>query len=183
MLKAQDVVILLKILASGKDASPQKTLAEQLRMSGSTVNAARKRLIVSRLLGQRENKALAPIKQACEEFLILGVKYFFPATDGEYTCGIVTSYSAPVFEKHILSGNDSVRVWPLLYAPYDLEQPPEIPLARGVLLEPLWHSVPHSITQYPDKPFYDLLALVDAIRSGKARERNIAEKLLRERIR
>ena len=46
----------------------------------------------------------------------------------------------------------------------------------------LYSSVPESVTKHPDPLFYDLLTLIDAIRSGRVRERNIAIKLLREKI-
>jgi len=49
-------------------------------------------------------------------------------------------------------------------------------------LEPLYRSVPQSITKHPDPLFYDMLVLIDAIRIGRARERNIAIKLLKEKI-
>ena len=53
---------------------------------------------------------------------------------------------------------------------------------RGLALEPLYRSVPQALSKHPDQPFYELLVLVDAIRAGRVRERNIPIKLLRERI-
>ncbi|MDF2529222.1 MAG: hypothetical protein K0Q57_102 [Gammaproteobacteria bacterium] len=180
MLKPQDIVILLKILANKLGAInsfSQSNLATHLCMSVSEVNAGIKRLTRAELLGlltreeQIRNRVFQPIKPACEECLISGVKYFLPAQLGEYTRGIVTSYAAPAFKKQILIGRDPVPVWP--YAEGD---------QLGLALEPLYSSVPKSITHYPDPLFYELLVLVDAIRSGRARERNIAIKLLREKL-
>lgn len=185
MLKPQDIVILLKIISiinSSKSKSnellSQNKLATHLCMSASEVHAGIKRLHLSGLLGaiSREdignNKIIfLPIKAACEECLISGVKYFFQVQLDAYTRGIVTSYAAPIFEKHISIGKDPVPVWP--YA--EGEQ-------RGLALEPLYRSVPYSVTQYPDQLFYELLVLVDALRSGRVRERNIAISLLKERI-
>ncbi len=68
-------------------------------------------------------------------------------------------------------GNDPIPVWP------DAEGD-----RRGVALEPLYRSVPRSLRQFPDPIFYELLVLVDAIRSGRARERNLAIKFLKERM-
>lgn len=187
MLKAQDIVMLLKILSmktlskvKANEELSQSKLAIHLCMSVSEVHAGIKRLILSGLLGlvfkeeassQANKKIFLPIKAACEECLISGVKYFFPAQLGAYTRGIATSYAAPIFEKHILIGNDPIPVWP--YAEGD---------QRGLALEPLYRSVPNSLTQYPDPLFYELLVLVDAIRSGRVRERNIAIQLLKEKI-
>ncbi|MDF1929972.1 hypothetical protein PGH45_07720 [Legionella pneumophila] len=47
-------------------------------------------------------------------------------------------------------------------------------------MEPLYLSVPEALAKHPDQTFYELLVLIDAIRSGRARERKIAIELLRE---
>ncbi len=181
MLKPQDIVIILKILsimAFSKGHSieelTQNELAGLLCMSPSEVNAGIKRLVLSGLLGpvQRSNKVVfLPIKAAVEECLISGVKYFFPVQLGAYTRGIPTSYAAPIFEKLIVLGDDPLPVWP--YGEGN---------QRGVALEPLYRSVPQSLAKYPDPLFYEMLVLVDAIRTGRVRERSIAIKLLKEII-
>ena len=173
MLKAQDIVLLLKLLAKPEHLKwPQNQLALHLCLSVSEINAGIKRLNKSALLisGLAE-KLYQPVIAACEEFLISGVKYMFPAQAGEYTCGIATSYAAPVFKKQIVIGQDPIPVWP--YAEGN---------QRGFSLEPLYSSVPKSVVQYPDQNFYDLLALIDALRQGRARERNIALKLLKKKL-
>lgn len=181
MLKPQDVVILLKILsltARSKGASyaplSQNKLAVHLCMSVSEVNAGIKRLTLSKILGPiyRDGKPIfMPIKAACIELLVYGVKYFIPVELGSYTPGIPTSYAAPLFKKYILLGNDPIPVWPSADGN-----------VHGLALEPLYRSVPNSVVQYPDQIFYELLVLVDAIRFGRTRERNIAINLLKEKI-
>ena len=52
---------------------------------------------------------------------------------------------------------------------------------RGVSLEPLYKTAPAAALRDPG--FYEMLALIDAIREGRARERKLAEKALIERIR
>lgn len=173
MLKAQDVVLLLKLLANSDHPNQsQGYLAIHLCMSASEINAGIRRLHKSGLLQFISNKKLyQPVLTAVEEFLISGVKYVFPVQLGEYTRGIPTSYAAPVFQNKIAFGKDPIPVWP--YAEGS---------QRGLALKPLYSSVPSSISQYPDQAFYDLLALVDAIRQGRARERNMAVELLRRRL-
>jgi len=181
MLKPQDIVILLKIIASKHpDQLLQKDLATYLCMSASEVHEGMKRLELSGLLGpvyrksedSNSNKIIRmPIKAACEECLIYGVKYFFPVQLGSYTRGIPTSYAAPLFEKRIMLGDDPIPVWPYAEGEH-----------RGLALEPLYRSVPQAIAKHPDQPFYELLVLIDAIRSGRARERKIAIELLREKL-
>lgn len=181
MLKPQDIVILLKILSTmtlskghSLEELTQNELARILCMSPSEVNAGIKRLALSGLLGpvQRFNRVIfLPIKVAVDECLISGVKYFLPVQLGAYTRGIVTSYAAPIFEKLIVLGDDPVPVWP--YGEGN---------QRGLALEPLYRSVPQSIAKHPDPLFYEMLVLIDAIRTGRARERSIAIKLLKEKI-
>lgn len=183
MLKPQDIVILLKILSTltlskdGLKILSQNRLAVLLCMSASEVNAGIKRLILAGLLSpvvteDPKNKIIIkPHKKACEECLISGVKYFFPVQLGAYTRGTPTSYAAPILAEHLIMGDDPIPVWPYGEGSH-----------RGLALEPLYSSVPKSLAQNPDPLFYDLLVLVDAIRSGRARERNIATQLLKEKI-
>jgi len=185
MLKPQDIVILLKIFSmitlpknKAGELLSQNQLAVLLCMSVSEVNAGIKRLVVSGLLApvlrehlKHDRVIFLPVKAACEECLISAVKYFFPVRLGEPTRGIATSYAAPILEKYIVQGNSPVPVWPY----YEGDK-------RGIALEPLYRSVPLSLARYPDQLFYELLVLVDAIRSGRARERNLAIKLLKEKL-
>lgn len=173
MLKSQDVVLLLKLLAKPDHLQwPQAKLAMHLCVSVSVINAGLKRLLEVDLIQLgHPGKLYQPALRCCEEFLIYGVKYMFPAKLGEITSGIETSYAAPVLKKQILSGNDPIPVW--AYAAGK---------QRGMLLEPLYPSVPKSIALFPDPEFYDLLCLVDAMRQGRVRERNLALKILKERI-
>lgn len=189
MLKPQDIVILLKIIAIkiGKHLEAEKmlqqsALAMRLCMSASEVNAAFKRLKIAgliayypvRYLGTNDAKPdekLMPVLPACEECLIHGVKYFFPAELGTESPGIATSYGAPLFKGKVVVAGSAIPVWP--YA--EGKQ-------RGLALKPLYRSVPKSLTEYPDKDFYELLVLVDVLRSGRVREKNIAKKIIQHKI-
>ena len=184
MLKPQDIVILLKILSTmtlskGHPLAEltQNELARRLCISPSEVNAGIKRLLLAGLLspviadGPKNKILFKPNRKACEECLISGVKYFFPVQLGAYSRGIATSYAAPILEQHLILGDDPIPVWP--YGDGD---------KRGLALEPLYSSVPKSLMQSPDPLFYELLVLVDAIRSGRARERSIAIQLLKEKL-
>lgn len=173
MLKPQDIVILLKLLAHKSHLDwPQHQLATHLVLSISAINASLVRLNQSGLVNlDLGDKRYQLVITSCEELLIHGVKYFFPAKLGEYTAGIATSYAAPVFKGLIMQGKEPSPVWPSARGDQ-----------RGMALTPLYHCVPNAVIQYPDKPFYDLLALVDALRQGRTRERNIAIKILKEKL-
>jgi hypothetical protein len=173
MTKPQDIVVLAKLLSYQKKKKnwTQASLAEELCLSSSQVNYAIKRLLASRLLSpvkiESERKP-TPFIQLCEEFLIHGFKFVFPPEFGSHITGLPTAYAAPPLNKIIVAGNDPIPVWPAMGEG----------VGKGIELKPLYHCVPKSIIKFPDQYFYELLALLDALRSGRARERNIgAEKI------
>lgn len=170
MLKPQDIVVILKLVSIGQRPWSYMQLANQLCMSASEINAGVKRALRSRLLVQLgEGNQPKPNRRAIEEFLIHGIKYAFPPDHGTIVRGMKTAYAAEPMAKELL---------------YDQQNPPVWPYAagadRGPSLSPLYKSVPMAAEQ--DHALYELLALVDVIRDGRARERNIAEKLLVERL-
>jgi hypothetical protein len=166
ILKPQDIVILLKLVAIGKRQWSYSTLASELAMSPSEVHSGIKRAAAARLYDSQQN---VPIMQALQEFLLHGVKYAFPPDRGHLTRGIPTSYAAPPLNSLIVQSNEPPPVWP----------DPEGKV-RGYDFSPLYRSVPMAAAQ--DNILYELLALVDAIRDGRARERELAVKLLNERL-
>ena len=52
---------------------------------------------------------------------------------------------------------------------------------RGQALLPLYEKLP--LAAIEDQPLYELLAVFDALRAGQARERELAAKVLEERLR
>lgn len=172
MLKSQDYVILLKYLANpSKEVWSQRELSNTLNISLSEVNAGIKRLIDARLFRKDKNSKLIPIIAAAEEILIHGLKYQFPGKLGEFTRGIPTGSAAPLFEDKIALGNDPIPIWPFALGE-----------KQGVALEPIHPSIPKALHEHPDENLYELLVLVDTIRIGRPRERNMAIKMLQERL-
>lgn len=98
------------------------------------------------------------------EFALHGAKYAFPADKTEMTIGVPTSHSAPAFAGVFAPGSDDY-VWPHPNGK-----------VRGIGVEPLHPSVPYAAMQ--DARLYELLALFDALRVGRARERGMAAKRL-----
>lgn len=171
MLKRQDCVILIKLLANPTINWSQRQLSKTLYISLGEINSAIKRLGESGLLRKDKDGHLFPNINAAEEFLVSGIKFFFPCKLGEYTRGIPTAVAAPIFDGVIAMGNDPIPVWP-----------DAVGGKKGVALEPLYSSVPKSLREHPDPVFYDILVLVDAIRTGRPRERNLAAIYLKEKI-
>ena len=94
------------------------------------------------------------------EFALHGAKYAFPAVKLPLVAGVPTSHSAPAFAGVFAPGSTDF-VWPHPNG-----------TVRGVGIEPLHPAVPFAAMQ--DAKLYELLALFDALRVGKARERDMA---------
>ncbi len=171
MLKQQDCIILLKLLANPRKVWSQRELASALCISLSETNEGLKRLVYAGLLRKLKNSQYLPILAAAEEFFISSVKYLVPAKLGAYTRGVPTAVGAPLFHDKIAVGDGLVPVWPDATGE-----------SSGVALDPLHPAVPKALRKSPDQNFYELLVLVDSIRSGKPRERNMAIKLLKQRL-
>jgi hypothetical protein len=165
-LKPQDIVILLKLVSLGDRPWSYNVLAVELAMSPSEVHSGVKRAAAARLLDPQRN---VPILRALQEFLVHGVKYAFPPDRGPLTRGLPTAYAAPPLNTLIVLPDEPPPVWP----------DPEGKV-RGYAFSPLYPSVPKAAAQ--DPLLYELLALVDAIRDGRARERELAIKELTARL-
>lgn len=167
-LKPQDILVLLKLVAIGHEDWSYGALAVSLGMSPSEVHAALKRALVAQL-GVSENDKIRPIISSLEEFLLHGIRYAFPPERGELSRGIPTAHAAPPLESLFQQGDEPPPVWP------DAEGK-----VRGVSFSPLYKAVPKAVRE--DAKLYELLALVDAIRGGRARERALAVKELKKRL-
>ena len=84
--------------------------------------------------------------------------------------GMPTAYAAPPLSDQISGSGDLPPVWP------DAEG-----TVRGITLEPLHRAAVKAARR--DPALHELLALIDAVRDGRARERQLAEKELSARLR
>jgi hypothetical protein len=166
ILKPQDIFIMLKLVVRDGSEWSYPALSHELSMSASEVHAGIKRAVAARLMDMQRK---IPVKSNLLEFLIHGVKYAYPPDRGGITRGLPTSYAAQPLRKLIVQPGEPPPVWP----------DPEGQV-RGYEFSPLYSSVPQACKA--DPKLYELLALVDAIRDGRARERKIAIKEIRSRV-
>jgi hypothetical protein len=167
-LKPQDVVVLLKLVAMGRNRPTYAQLASDLFMSGSEVHASIQRAKAARLI-QTSEFGDRPNLKGLEEFLIHGLKYAFPPEKGGIARGVPTASAAEPLN-HEIAQEDPVPVWPFEEGP-----------RRGYAYAPLHKSVPKAAMK--DRKLHELLALVDAIRDGRVREREVAQRELSTRLR
>ena len=168
-LKPQDVLLVLKLLARGSMNCTFAQLGQELGISASEANQAFHR---ARRAGLISPLADLPIKSAVAELLIHALKYLLPVRPGGRTRGIPTGFAAPpLVESFGLSLADSdVPVWPDSEANH-----------AGLEIRPLCRSAPGAAQR--DAKLYEWLVLADALRgAGRAREREIAEDIVRERL-
>lgn len=160
-LKSQDILVLLKMLLWQNREWRALDLAMELGLSQAEVSHALERLKESGLINLDKKR---PIRAAMLEFLIHGLRYVFPVSPGSVSGGIPTAHSTlplsgiMVFDKNDV---DDVYVWPSAEG-----------TMRGQGIEPLYESAPQAALKDPE--LHKLLALVDAIRVGQARERKLA---------
>lgn len=169
ILKPQDILVLLKLVAMGRVEWSYNQLAVDLGMSPSEVHAAIKRALAAQLAIQEGEGAIAVNVRNLKEFLIHGLKYAFVPDYGEMSRGIPTGYAAPPFKKKIVQGSEPPPVWP----------DPKGKI-RGMSFSPLYKSVPKAVRQ--DPLLYELLVIVDAIRAGRAREQKMAVNALEKKL-
>jgi hypothetical protein len=160
ILKPFDIVVAVKIAVNEDRDFLIAQLAEEFGVSLSTIHSALRRGETARLLSRSSGPPRA-MRAALREFAISGLKYSFPAMLGRTTRGVPTAIGAPILARHFDATDAPVPVWPH----------PEGKVF-GFELVPLHPSVPKAALQ--DDALYEVLALIDAIRVGAAREREIA---------
>jgi hypothetical protein len=168
ILKPQDVLVLLKLVAIGDASWSYSRLAGALWMSPSEVHAGVKRAVRARLAALHRERVV-PNRRNLEEFLVHGLPYVFVPEQGEVTRGIPTGYAGPPLRPHFQDTGDLPPVWPVP----DGE-------VRGMAFTPLYKSVPQAARE--DEDLYSLLTLVDAVRGGRTREREMAAREIGKRL-
>ena len=203
-LKPQDFLVALKLVAWGEQRWTYARLAQELGISVSEAHACIKRGLQAGLLVQnyealepamvalavqepaaiyrvarrkrltgvasagdavpaqpaKADNPVRPHSRQLAEFALHGAKYTFVADKMPSTIGVPTSHSAPAFAGVFAPGSEDF-VWPHPNG-----------TVRGVGVEPLHPSVPFAAMQ--DAKLYEMLALFDALRVGRARERGMA---------
>ncbi len=163
-MRPQDILILLKIVALDKEDFYLKDLSRQLNISPSEVTESVNRSVFAGLIAEDKKTVM---RKALYEFLVYGLAHVFPQKPGAMVSGMPTAHSAPPLYKAFKS--DEFYVWP------DAKGN-----VRGQKIEP-FHIGQINAAKHDNK-LYELLALSDALRVGKLREKKMAEEELKKRI-
>lgn len=170
-LKPQDLLVCLALVDRGPGPWAYSELAGEVGLSVSEANGAVQRASAAGLLAEplEPRGKPTPVRAALLGFLSHGVRHAFYVKPGRIVRGMPTAHSAPPLRSLIESGEESALVWP-----------DELGDRRGQAIEPLYPSVPAVARK--NQSLYELLALTDALRCGRTRERELALSELRQRL-
>lgn len=162
-MKAQDVVIAIKLVGASDPNWSYASLGSEIGLGHNQAHLACKRLVAASLMNDKRVN-----KRNFVEFLVHGVKYVFPPVwDGEQH-GIPTAISSPEMKKELRS--QQRVVWPTRKR----KDP------KGDGLRPL-HKCVFTVIE-KDQFAYQILSVLDSIRVGSAREREIAVDYINSKI-
>jgi len=164
IMRPQDIVVLLKIISLSENSWSQLVLADELFMSQSEISQCLSR---SKYAGLLQFDVKKVNKQSLMEFMQYGIKYVFPQQPEAIVRGVPTAHSAPPLDAIIQS--EEKYVWPSGKGS-----------SRGQSIIPLYPTVVDAVKL--DSLLHELLALVDVLRVGRARERELAIQELKKRI-
>jgi hypothetical protein len=163
-MKSQDVMIAALLAAYPGRAWTYPALAEAAGLSPSALFRSVERL---RFAGLVVPNNFRVFEERLVAFIEHGVPYVFPVAPAKLARGVPTAHSAAPLNEHIGAG--TAFVWP--YAEGKV---------RGESIEPLAPSVPQAALR--DATLYRILALIDAVRVGRPREKKLAMTLLNKEL-
>jgi hypothetical protein len=155
MLKPVDFTVLAWLASADLESRwTQAQVASGLGISQSNVHRALAQLDRSGLLFEGGAR-----RSALYELIVHAVRYVYPAELGPPTRGMATAHAGPTLASQVRS--ETPYVWA-----FDLGSD------FGPSVAPLHPCVPAAAARCA--PFYELMALIDVMRVGRVREREIA---------
>jgi hypothetical protein len=168
IVKPVDLLVMLGLLRPGLSADWSfRSLAEELHLPSAAVQRALSRL--------GETPAYDPARKrvsgsAAEDLLAHAVPFIAPAGLGAPTRGVPTAWAAAPLSERLSADGELPPVWPDAHGE-----------VRGLAVTPL-HAAATELAR-SDSWMYEMLALVDGMRIGDARVRELAGSLLEQRLR
>jgi hypothetical protein len=168
MLSPTDIYVLAGVLANEEANPTLRELAEKLHVDHTLIHRALKRAANAGLYradSKRVNRA------NFEELKIHALRFFAPGPLGALTRGIPAAWAAPPISSIIhQSEQEPQPVWP-----------DALGTVRGQALQPLH---PAAVKAIEDEPaLAQLLAVLDSLRAGDVRVREVAATELRDTLR
>lgn len=165
-MKPQDIAILLKVMLLEGSVWTFRQVAADLAISLSEVSQGLRRLEKAKLYNPNTRKIL---RRSTLELINYAVKYVFPAEVGAVKKGIPTAHAVGSMKDEFAFDPSEIYVWP---DPNGQR--------RGHALTPLYPNAVDAAQRDPQ--LHELLAAIDVIRIGRAREVKRAKAFLSEKI-
>jgi len=166
MLKPVDVAVLLYLVIHARESFAH--MGALLGISTSTAHESASRLERSGLV-HRIAAGFSVARGPALEFLLFGVPYAFAPEILPRARGVLTGLAAPGASTEADAPEGRPMVWPS-----------KLGNITGMGIKPLVKGAPDSVLREPR--LYRMLALVDALRTGDAREREYARRAMRQAI-
>lgn len=167
MVKKPDIYVLSGLLSHNGEWS-YRSLADRLCVAHP---------VVQRALGRAHDAGLYSAEQRevhfphFEEFAIHALRFVAPAPLGGSVPGVPAAWAAePMASAIHSSGEDPPPVWPSAQGE-----------VRGQTMEPLHPAAPEAVAGWQE--LGEILALLDSLRAGDPRVRQVAEDFLRRLLR
>jgi len=168
-LKPQDLVVLLKLVIAPSEPMTYAGIGQALFISASEAHASLARARAAQLVTFEESGRVVIARGSFRELLLHGARFVFPAVTGALLRGVPTAHASPALRDLVTQSDEPPPVWPYAKGP-----------ARGIAVYPLYPTVPQATEN--DPKLYQALALFDALRIGRSREREIASSELSKLI-
>lgn len=166
MLKPHDVLCVLKISCLTGQEWTLRGLGKMVGLSGSEAYNSSKRLKASGLIYETSGEVKV-VGRRLVDFIVYGIPAVYYQERGQVTRGMLTGASAPPLTQAF--EGDIPLVWPTAGGK-----------VRGETLLPIYKTAPAAAAA--DVKLYELLVLVDALRTGRAKEKKLAADMLEERL-
>ncbi len=167
MVKEADIYVLSGLLARNGQWT-YRSLAERLRVPHPVVQRALDRAGSADLYSAGRREVNLP---QFEEFSLHALRFLAPVELGRIVPGVLAAWAAEPMASEIRSSADEPPpVWP--HAAGEL---------RGQAIEPLHPAAPEAVQGWPE--LGEILAMLDSLRAGDARVRQVAGGLLSGRLR
>lgn len=167
MVKASDIYVLSGLLAHGEGWT-YRSLAERLHVPHPVVQRALSRAQAVDLYSAERRKVHLP---HFEEFATHALRFVAPAQLGALMPGVPAAWGAePMASAIRSSGEEPPPVWPYAHG-----------RVRGQAIEPLHPAAPEAVEDWPQ--LGEILAILDSLRAGDPRVREVAEDLLSKMLR
>jgi hypothetical protein len=163
-MKGQDFLLLVKVLFWSEGPWSNAKIGKTLGLSSSQVHYSLKRLVKVGLIGEKTH---FPKVDLMLEYIEHAIKFIHPPEWLGEKYGIPTAHSMEPLSKNINSS--LVVVWP------DNSRK-----NKGPALKPIHPGVP--LASCKDRQLYEFMSLVEAYRSGRTREKQMALKEIRSRL-